>query len=252
MRIKSYSGARGFGYIERAGSEDLLFDVTACEHFTPRIGDEVEAIAGPGRDGRERALTVRLRSRHVPERSELLETARRLEGAVESYRDFGLLVTLGWRELCEHLLRHHERLPDELSREDVVSLLLDRWSRGGETTRLFVHSRDFHAPKAIEQLERVLAESPVKVEFVRQQGRKVTLAARALADGSEAHEFASLADLVAFYNRVLQSGGAEDRLFPLDWSGDDVVYVRLSILQAAEIRRRNLLPIRWFEVEPFL
>src|SRR5262249_42910742 len=145
VRIKSYSGAKGFGYLEtEPGGEELIFDVTACERFTPRVGDEVDAVVGTGRDGKPRALSVRLRSREVPERGALHDTAARLEDSLETYRDFGLFLGLTWRELCEHFLRRRESVPDHMTQEDVVALLVDRWSRGREGARLLVHSPDFH------------------------------------------------------------------------------------------------------------
>ncbi|HJZ86400.1 MAG TPA: hypothetical protein VKN99_14565 [Polyangia bacterium] len=251
MRIKSYSGAKGFGYIEREGSEDVIFDITACERFTPRVGDEIDAEIRPGRDGKPRAVSVRLRARNIPEREAMRETAARLEDALDTYRDFGLFQGLTWRELCEHFLRRREALPDSMTVEDVVALLIDRWSRGVETARLFVHSQDFHPPKAIEQLEELLADTPVKIEFLKQHGHTITLHAPTLAEQPQTFELYGLPDLVAVYNQALHHTQHEDRLFPLA-SRDDYVYIRLSLAQAREIRRRDLLPIHWVEVEPFL
>jgi len=253
VRIKSYSGAKGFGYIEtEAEGEPVIFDVTACERFTPRVGDEVDVVLGTGRDGQPRAITVRLRSRAVPERDAMKETATRLEDAIETYRDFGLFVGLNWRELCEHFLRRRESVPDHISQDDVVGLLIDRWSRGKENARLMVHSADFHPPKAFEQIERLMEDTPVRVEFLRQAGAEITLLAPSVDEEPQTFELFGLADLIAFYNRALQHAGCEDRLFPLEHRGEESIYVRLTLTQAKEIRRRNLLPIRWVEVEPFI
>ena len=253
MRIKSYSGAKGFGYIEaEAGAPEVIFDVTACERFTPRVGDEVDVEIGTGRDGKPRALAVRLRARGLPEREAMHETASRLEDALETYRDFGLFIGLGWRELCEHFLRRRETVPDHMSQEDVVGLLLDRWSRGKENARIMVHSADFHPPKAFEQIERLMEDTPVRVEFLRQAGAQITLLAPSVDEEPQTFELYGLADLIAFYNRALQHAGVEDRLFPLEHRGEESLYIRLTLTQAREIRRRNLLPIRWVEVEPFI
>jgi hypothetical protein len=163
-----------------------------------------------------------------------------------------LFVGLGWRELCEHFLKQRETVPDHMSQGDVVALLVDRWSRGKENARLMVHSPDFHLPKALEQIERLLEDTPLRVEFLRQAGAQVTLRAPSVDEAPQTFELFGLADLLAFYNRALQHLGVEDRLFPLEHRGEESVYLRLTLTQARDIRQRNLLPIRWVEVEPFL
>jgi len=251
VRVKSYSGAHGFGYLEQPQGDDVIFDVTACERFTPRIGDEVEADIRTGRDGRLRAVAVRLRARSVPAPGTVREGAVQLERQLDPYRAFGFFRDLTWRDLYEYFLRRREGLPGRMTSDDVVTLLVDRCVRGVETSRLVVHPQEFHLPKAAQQLERLLEDTPVAIELVRQHGSRMIVYAPALGPDAQTFELAGVPELVAVYNRALQDQGCPDRLFRLE-SPDQFVYVRLSPEQALEIRRRDLLPLRWAEVEQFL
>jgi cold shock CspA family protein len=252
VRIKSYSGAKGFGYIEREGGEDLLFDVTSCERFTPRVGDEVEAVVVMGRDGRPRAHSVRLRARAIPDRATMGLKAERLQSELAAVQRLGLLPGLEWQELCEHFLRRRENLPEGLAPEDLVGLLVDRWSRGRESPRLLVHSTSFHPPKAFDELTALLEDTPVRLRLIRHDGDEILLSGPAFGDEPVVVRLGGLPDLVACFNRALAEAGWTERVVPLEHRGDEQVYVRLSLESLAELRQSGLLPVRWPELDPFL
>jgi cold shock CspA family protein len=250
VRIKSYSGAQGFGYIAREAESDLLFDVTACQHFTPRVGDQVEVEIAHGRDGQPRAHAVRLRARTVPNPSERPELAARWERVRERYRRVGLLGDASWGDLCEHFLRQRDQLPEEITPQDVIALLLQRYERGLDRGRVAAHPRELHTPQAIAQIEGLLADTPVRVEIVRQHGDQLTL--HDPDDGPpQQRQVGTLVHLLALYNHALARAGVLERLLRVPCGSDGDLILRLSIEQAWQLHEHRLLPICWDEVEPY-